>query len=146
MRIDTMHGAAIALLGGMLLAGCSAASQSAANGAPVFPDPGAAWVADGTIVNPRVLRQIVPGITENQVYLLIHEPHFSEGTFGVRAWNYLIRFRTGPGNAFVTCQYQVQFDERRLVRATYWRNPGCADYVTPGAPAVSTSPVELPAQ
>ncbi|MGS0891208.1 outer membrane protein assembly factor BamE [Burkholderia stagnalis] len=140
MRIDTMHGAAIALLGSMLLAGC-ATSQTDANGAPVFPDPGTAWVADGVVANPGRLRQVVPGITENQVYLLIHEPHFSEGTYGVRAWNYLFRFRTGPGNAFATCQYQVRFNAQRLVEATYWKDPACAQYVTPGATA-STSALE----
>ncbi|WP_158062145.1 outer membrane protein assembly factor BamE [Burkholderia catarinensis] len=143
MRIDTMRGAAIALLGGMLLAGCSATSPSAANGAPVFPDPGTAWVAGGRLVSARDLRQVVPGITENQVYLLIHEPHFSEGTYGVRAWNYLFKLRTGRADAFVTCQYQVQFDAHRLVQATYWKDPACAQYVTPGATAAAI-PADAP--
>jgi outer membrane protein assembly factor BamE (lipoprotein component of BamABCDE complex) len=142
MRIDTMCGAAIALLGGLLLAGCSATPQTDANGAPVFPDPGTAWVADGAVADPGRLRQVVPGITENQVYLLIHEPHFSEGTYGVRAWNYVFRFRTGRGNDFATCQYQVRFDKHQRVEATYWKDPSCAQYVTP---RVSVSqPIPMP--
>ncbi|WP_176045390.1 outer membrane protein assembly factor BamE [Burkholderia sp. BCC1644] len=137
MRIDTMQGAAIAWLGGMLLAGCSATSPSAANGAPVFPDPGTAWVAGGKQVSTRDLRKVVPGITGNQVYLLIHEPHFSEGTYGVRVWNYLFKLRTGRPGEYATCQYQVQFDTHQLVQATYWKDPACAQYVAPGA---STTP------
>ncbi|VWC83117.1 OmpA/SmpA/OmlA family outer membrane lipoprotein [Burkholderia contaminans] len=143
MRIDTMQGAAIALLGGMLLAGCSTPAPSEANGTPVFPDPGAAWVASGARVSARDLRQVVPGITENQVYLLIHEPHFSEGTYGVRAWNYVFKLPTGRPGEYATCQYQVQFDAHRLVQATYWKNPVCAQYVTPGATAASI-PVDAP--
>lgn len=132
MRTEIIYRAVIALLGGMLFAGCSSTSQSEVGSVPVFPDLGSAWVADGAIGNAPNLRLVVPGISENQVYLLIHEPHFSDGTFGTHPWNYIFRFRTGRGNEFVTCQYQVQFNEQRLVQAAYWKNPGCALYAGQG--------------
>ncbi|NTX20459.1 outer membrane protein assembly factor BamE [Burkholderia cepacia] len=130
MKINGMRSLPIALLGAVLLAGCNTASQPSANEAPEFPDPGTAWVIGGVYADVRNLRQIVPGLTENQVYLLIREPHFSEGSYGLRAWNYVFRIRTGGGNAaYMTCQYQVRFDKQRIVQATYWRDPACARYV-----------------
>ncbi|WP_175034875.1 outer membrane protein assembly factor BamE [Burkholderia lata] len=130
MKINGMRSLPNALLGAMLLAGCNTASQSPANKAPEFPDPGTAWVIGGAYADVRTFKRVVPGLTENQVYLLLREPHFSEGSYGVRAWNYVFRIRTGGGDAaYMTCQYQVRFDKQRFVQATYWRDPACARYV-----------------
>lgn len=131
------------LLGGMLLAGCGTTSPSMTNSAPVFPDPGSAWVSGGTRVSAQDLRQVMPGITENQVYLLIREPHFNEGTYGVRAWNYIFKLRTDRPGEYVTCQFQVQFDAQRLVEATYWKDQACAQYATLGATGALV-PVDAP--
>ena len=46
------------------------------------------------------LRRIAPGMTKNQVRELISYPHFSEGLFGPREWNYIFNFRTGKGAEF----------------------------------------------
>src|SRR5690606_19614465 len=69
---------------GALLAGCG--------GAPVrgdFPDPARAHPAGGTYVSLDGLRQYAPGMNKRQLYALLGTPHFGEGMWGVREWNYL---------------------------------------------------------
>ncbi|AIY42974.1 Outer membrane protein A precursor [Collimonas arenae] len=111
-----------------------------------FPDRDSASLKEGTFVNIDNLRQVAPGLSKNQLYALLQEPHFSEGVFGVRKWNYIFNFRTGKGDEFVSCQYQIQFDDHKLVKATYWKDPACADFLKrPAAPEVVVAPVAIAA-
>ena len=71
-----------------------------------FPEAGSAWLKGGTFVNVEQLRRVGRGMTKNQVRELISYPHFSEGLFGPKEWDYLFNFRTGRGDEFVTCQYK----------------------------------------
>ena len=84
---------AIAALAAASLA-CGAAY---AEDAVTFPARDEAWLKEGTFPNIENLRKMMPGLSKNQVYALLEEPHFSEGFFGVRKWNYIFNFRTGKG-------------------------------------------------
>lgn len=121
-----------------LLAACGSTVQttSVAHGASPekvdrrFPDPGSAWLQGGTFVDVEQLRRIGRGLSKNQVRELIGTPHFGEGFFGVGAWDYLFNFRTGAGDEFVRCQYQVAFRDG-LADQFFWREPACADWLKP---------------
>jgi outer membrane protein OmpA-like peptidoglycan-associated protein len=126
----------IAILFGLLIA----ATSVRADDAVTFPDRSEAWLKEGTFVNLNNLRQMMPGLSKDQVYALLEQPHFSEGIFRVRKWNYIFNFRTGKGNDFITCQYQIQYDDKLLVQSTHWKERECEALVTP-APAVAP---ELP--
>ncbi|HZF84040.1 MAG TPA: OmpA family protein, partial [Burkholderiaceae bacterium] len=95
-----------------------------------FPEPGSAWLKAGTFIDVEQLRRIGRGMTKNQVRELISYPHFGEGLFGPTVWNYLFNFRTGKGDEFVQCQYQVVFKDG-VTDQFYWREPACADYLRP---------------
>ncbi|AIY41689.1 Outer membrane protein A precursor [Collimonas arenae] len=141
-----MNNKIIGLLGGMCLAFASINALAADDGTVKFPDADSASLKEGTFVNIDNLRQVIPGLSKNQMYALLQEPHFSEGVFGVRQWNYIFNFRTGKGYEFVRCQYQVQFDDHKLVKATYWKDPACADFLKqPAAPEAVAAPVALAA-
>ncbi|MEO6917494.1 MAG: OmpA family protein [Collimonas sp.] len=131
----------IGLLGGICLTFASLHALAADDDAVKFPDRDSASLKEGTFVNIDNLRQVGPGLSKSQMYALLQEPHFSEGVFGVRKWNYIFNFHTGKGNEFVSCQYQVQFDEHKLVKATYWKDPVCADFLKkPAAPEILVKP------
>ena len=123
-----------------LLAGCGMTPTVGADGAVGFPERSSAWLKEGTFVNVDNLRQVAPGLTKTQVYALLQEPHFSEGIFGVHVWNYIFNFRTGHGQDVMTCQYQIQFDDQYRVKATYWKDPACADLVTPAQQGKTPTP------
>jgi len=111
--------------GGLLLV---VANVVSAQGKPEeFPDKSRATLKDGTFVSIENLRNVGIGLTKDQMYALLGPPHFHEGVFGIKTWNYVFNFR--QGDAVVTCQYQVQYDDQKLVRGTYWNKSGCADFL-----------------
>lgn len=123
----------VAMLGGCASGAKSpeqAATASAAGESVRFPDAGSAWLKGGTFVDVAQLRRIGRGMTKNQVRELISYPHFSEGLFGPKEWDYLFNFRTGRGDEFVTCQYKVVYKDG-VSDAMYWKDPACAGYLQP---------------
>jgi len=79
----------------------------------------------------EALRTMRTGMGKDQVRELLGLPHFSEGIFGVREWNYIFYFRTAPGPEFATCQYMVRFNKDVLTSGMYWKGPDCAMLVDP---------------
>lgn len=89
-------------------------------------------------VEPRNVAMVTKGMTKRQVYALLPPPHFGEGLFGVRKWNYVFNFYTSQGSDFVTCQYQIHYDKNGRVEGTWFKTQKCADWLnyllgTPGA-------------
>jgi len=105
------------------LAGC--AGTASQGELPTFPATESATVRDGTYPNIDSLRLVAPGLRKHQVRDLVGAPHFNEGVVGVRAWNYLFNFRSAAGGT-IQCQYQLQFDNERLVREVIWSPASCA--------------------
>lgn len=89
-----------------------------------FPDVSTATLREGTFVNRDNLRQMMPGLTKVQVMDLLGPPHFHEGVFGVKEWNYIFNMRTGEGKNYITCQYLVRYYDGK-VRSTHWSDPSC---------------------
>lgn len=100
--------------------GTAAAESAAAD----FPNPASATLESGTFVNIENLRNVAPGLNKEQLYALLGPPHFHEGIFRVREWNYLFNFRRD--GTTLTCQYQVKFDKQMRVDGTYWKAADCA--------------------
>ncbi|WP_088581173.1 OmpA family protein [Burkholderia ubonensis] len=134
----------------LMLSGCGGMVPiTDKNGAVVFPDRSTAWLKEGAFPNVENLRQVRPGLTKDQVYALIREPHFDEGLFGVHVWNYIFNINTPNDKGYATCQYQIQYDDEYRVKVTYWKEPACvkllADYrggeSETAAPAPASSPV-----
>jgi len=99
---------------------------------------------DGTFPNLANLRQMKAGLNKQQVSDLIGYPHFSEGVWGVREWNYVFHFR-GADNGVTTCQYKVLFDDNKLARSFYWKPESCADVLKePPLPAPAVVATEPP--
>jgi len=95
-----------------------------------FPDKAKSHLSHGDFVNVENLRQMHAGLSKDQVRLLLGNPHFREGLFGVKEWNYIFNFHTGDGDNFITCQYQVQYekqDGRYLASSLHWDGPDCME-------------------
>ena len=114
----------------------------------VFPDIAKnTWLKEGTFVNLDNLRQVASGNTKDQLYGLLGYPHFAEGMYGVREWDYTFNFRTGQGNAFTTCQFKVIFDKDAVAQTFHWQPAACADRLklaAAPAPAVVERVVAVP--
>src|SRR5690625_1749442 len=130
-----------ALVAGVVLAGCGTLSGPDAQGYtdnPVFPKLSENALAKGTypnIDNVKLIETTLAnedaGMSRDQIYHLLDEPHHSEG-FQVREWDYVFHFHTN--NGVQTCQYKVLFDKNKLARNTYWQPESCRDLLD-GQPA-----------
>lgn len=119
----------------LLLAGCASPPnngrielQEVEDGFPTLADN---WYGGGQFVDPDSVLRIAEGQSKEQVRQLIGNPHYAEGFFGVREWNYVFNLYTGNGNEYVTCQYQVHFDDDMTLEGTRWRDAQCPALLAP---------------
>lgn len=129
-----------AMLATGTLAGCGSLSHSIAKdgsraGQMVWPQP-----ADtnplrkgGTTPKLDKLRQVQAGQGMNKIISLIGAPHFGEGFWYVREWNYLFKLPTADGST-TQCQYKILFDSADIARSFYWSPASCADLLNPPPP------------
>lgn len=91
----------------------------------VWPEERNARQPEGSYPNRENLRAVRPGDTKNQLYGLLGRPHFEEGMFAVREWDYIFKFRSG-GDAVGTCRYKVIFDKDYRAQSFHWLPAECA--------------------
>ena len=63
------------------------------------------------------------GMNKDQIYELIGRPHFQEGLYGVREWDYLFNYRENGEHK--TCQYKILFDKDKNAQSFFWLPEGC---------------------
>lgn len=97
----------------------------------------------GTFPQPMQLQLIRYGMNKQQIASLIGYPHFSEGVWGVREWNYLFNFREVGTDHVNICQFKILFDEHKIARSFYWHPESCSRYM---AVSVSSSMAQAPEQ
>ncbi|RDE66269.1 outer membrane protein assembly factor BamE [Aggregatibacter segnis] len=69
------------------------------------------------------VRMIEKGMNKDQLYNLIGRPHFAEGLFAVREWDYVFHYRENGEHK--VCQYKVLFDSDMNAQNFYWYPNGC---------------------
>lgn len=122
----------------LLLAGCASSGDRQAG----FPELAKANPSGGTYVNLDDLRQYSEGMNKPQLYRLLGAPHFNEGMWGVRQWNYVFNLRPSLGAAPLTCQFQVHFDAEGVATGHAWQPTSCGALLQP--PPVPSPPPTAP--
>ncbi|MGP9798690.1 OmpA family protein [Halomonas sp. 86] len=119
----------------LMLSGCASPPNNdrtdlrdAENGFPALDQN---WHGGGQFVNPDDVLRITEGQSKDQVRQLIGNPHFAEGFFGVREWNYVFNLYTNKGSGYITCQYQVHFNDEMALESTHWRDAQCPLLLAP---------------
>jgi outer membrane protein OmpA-like peptidoglycan-associated protein len=146
MRASFRGFAALSLA--LALAGCGNYSHEVARdgrsaGRLAWPSPTnmPSMHKGGTFPNLDNLRQVRSGLDKHQIAELIGYPHFEEGVWGVREWNYVFNFRKPGSDEVTVCQYKILFDEDKLARSFYWMPEACAAFVEEPKPeSVAAAP------
>ncbi|PSD21994.1 hypothetical protein C7E13_18645, partial [Stenotrophomonas maltophilia] len=139
------YAATLGLILGMgLLAACRSHAPAADGPAEAtavhFPEASRASLKEGIYPDVADLRRFAPGMSKRQLYTLLGTPHFNEGMWGVREWNYLFNFRTAQGAEYFTCQFQVRFDSKGIAQGGYWKPESCAAVLEPPRPPAPLAP------
>lgn len=125
----------------LLLAACgthSTVDEQGHSAAPQFPSISDSYRPQGSYVNLENLAKVQPGMGKAQLYELLGTPHFQEGLFGVREWDYILRFRRA-GQADLVCQYKVLFDKGMLAQSFLYSPADCQERLKP---ATAPAPVQ----
>lgn len=69
------------------------------------------------------VRTIERGMNKTQIDNLVGPPHFSEGLYGVREWDYVFNYRENDTHKI--CQYKILFDKDMNAQSFYWYPNGC---------------------
>ncbi|MDU8924839.1 OmpA family protein [Pasteurellaceae bacterium LIM206] len=69
------------------------------------------------------VRMIERGMNKDQIYNLLGRPHFSEGLYGVREWDYAFNYR--ENGVHKICQYKILFDKNMNAQSFFWYPNGC---------------------
>lgn len=91
---------------------------------PIFPEIHNAVRDDGTYISFENISKVKPGMTKENIYELIGVPHFNEGVFAVKEWDYILHIGTASGKE-ITCQYKILFDSRLKVGSTWFKPENC---------------------
>ncbi|GLQ95037.1 OmpA family protein [Dyella acidisoli] len=147
MKLSSTSKAVFVALLAMGLSACGNVSRNVAKDGSTAqelvwpkPDDVTPMHRGGTFPDIAVLRQMHAGLNKRQISQLIGWPHFEEGVWGVREWNYVFNFRDGDSDHVTVCQYKILFDENKLARSFYWKPEECARYMNPPPP-----PLPVPA-
>ncbi|PJG85916.1 OmpA family protein [Conservatibacter flavescens] len=115
----------------IVLTGCGNLSQVKQDGTtdnPVWPTIESAGInqsgtQEGIWPNWDNVNQIEKGMNKAQLYYLLGEPHYNEGMFAVREWNYVFNYREKGEHKI--CQFKVLFDHDMNAQSFYWKPAGC---------------------
>lgn len=77
----------------------------------------------GSWPNWQNVRQIEKGMNKEQLYELIGRPHFSEGLYGVREWDYAFNYREKGEHKI--CQFKILFNSDMKAQSFFWHPNGC---------------------
>lgn len=77
----------------------------------------------GSWPNWQNVRQIEKGMNKEQLYELIGRPHFSEGLYAVREWDYAFNYREKGEHKI--CQFKILFNSDMKAQSFFWHPNGC---------------------
>lgn len=77
----------------------------------------------GSWPNWENVRQIEKGMNKDQLYNLIGRPHFEEGLYAVREWDYAFNYR--ENGVHKICQFKILFDKNMNAQSFFWYPNGC---------------------
>jgi OmpA-OmpF porin, OOP family len=103
-----------------------------------FDAPSKAWRSEGTFPNLESIAKMQVGLTKQEVYTHFGKPHFSEGFFAVRRWDYIFKFNVAE--KVEVCQYQIRYADSLTVSNTFWDRPECSQFAAQNVKVAAAQP------
>lgn len=119
----------LTLSGTCLLTACVSPIAMTTQHNTVFPENEYSSLRSLPNYQANQVKLVEVGQHKDQVRQILGNPHFYEGIFSPKVWNYALGLKLQKNGDYENCRLRIDFDKDNRVQTLTWKDKVCSDVV-----------------